>query len=325
MRIGVIGVGSMGQNHARVLSEMGVLAGVSDSDPKIAKVIGDRFDVPYKTDNEELLDMDLDGVTIATPASTHKKVCEEVIKKGHNVLIEKPIALDIKEAEYLVDLAQNEDVVFSVGMIERHNPVVSSTKKFLKEGNAGEIITVSSKRVSSFPTRVSDMGVILDLAIHDIDVMRYLLEEEVTSVYSLGGSTNGEPEYEDHANIMLNFSNGITGVLEVNWLTPHKVRTLSITCSNDYIEMDYIDQSLVVTSSELLEYDTSNLFDIPLENNIRRFSVKRKEPLKKEMEDFVEAIRGEHEPLVGGKDALNSMYVAEAARESLKKGKEIEL
>lgn len=325
MKIGVIGVGSMGQNHARVLSRMGILAAVMDTEEGNAKEIGERFDVPFYSDIDSFLELDLDGVTIATPAHTHKKVCDIAIENGLNVLIEKPISLNISEAEEMVKYAEDQGVVFSVGMIERHNPVVSSTKKFLKEGNVGDIITISSRRVSSFPTRVSDMGVIMDLAIHDIDVMRYLLEDDIVSVYSLGGVSGGNSGYEDHANIMLNFSNGVNGVVEVNWLTPHKVRTLSITCSNDYVEMDYIDQSLVVTSSELMDFDTSNLFDIPLENNIRRFSVKRKEPLKKEMEDFVEAIKGEHEPLVRGRDALKSMYVTHAAIESLKKGKEIEL
>ncbi len=325
MKIGVIGVGSMGQNHARVLADMDCLHAVCDSDPEKAEEVGNRFDVPYFIDHRDLIQEDLDGVTIATPASSHPKICKQVIEKGLNLLVEKPIALTYEEGKKIVDSAEKKGVVFAVGMIERHNPVISTCKKLLNSGNVGDVITLSSTRVSSFPTRVSNMGVILDLGIHDIDVMKYLLDEEVLSVYALGGKTDPDDEYEDHANITLRFANNITGVVEVNWLTPHKIRNLSITCSNDFIELDYIDQTLVVSSSELLEYDASNLFEIPLEHNIRKFSIKREEPLKREMKDFIESIQGKKEPLVDGYSGLESMRVVEAAIESLEKGKEIEL
>lgn len=315
----------MGQNHARVLADMDCLHSVCDSDAGKADEIGNRFDVPSFTDYRDMLEQDIDGVTIATPAPSHPEICSDVIDEGVALLVEKPIALTYDEGKKIVDKAEENDVVFSVGMIERHNPVISTAKKLLNNGNVGDVITLSSKRVSSFPTRVSHMGVILDLGIHDIDVMRYLLDEDVLSVYALGGMSNQEDEYEDHANITLRFANNITGVVEVNWLTPIKVRNLSITCSNDFIELDYIDQTLVVSSSELLEYDVSNLFEIPLEHNIRKFSVKRQEPLKREMKDFIESIEGTREPLVDGQSGLKSMRVVEAAVESMKKGKEIKL
>lgn len=325
MKIGVVGVGSMGQNHARVLSEMGHLKAVIDSDERVAREVGENFDVPWFTDLDKMLELGLDGVTVATPARTRVDICNEIIERKLDILIEKPLALSPSDGEALVKKFEDNDIVLSVGMIERHNPVVSSTKALLKEGNVGDVITISSKRVSSFPTRVSDMGVIMDLAIHDIDVMRYLVESEVVSVYTIGGPAGSDSEYEDNANIMVRFENGVNGVLEVNWLTPNKVRTLSITCSNDYLEVDYIDQTLVVTSAEMLEYDRGNLFDIPLEHNIRRFSVKRQEPLKREMQDFIESIKGEHPPLVDGRDALRSLQVVKAAEKSLKQGKEIKL
>ncbi len=325
MKIGVVGVGSMGQNHARVLDDLGVLCGVADTDTIVAKKVGERFGVPWYSDTSELLKQDPDGITIATPASTHLEVADKVIDAGINVLVEKPIAQSREDAKHIVEAAQKKGVVLAVGMIERYNPVVSTAKTLLKEGNVGDVISISSRRVSSFPSRVSDMGVIYDLAIHDIDVMRYLLDQRVVKVYTMGGTSQDDNGFEDHANIMLRFQKGVTGVLEVNWLTPHKVRTLSITCSNDYIEVDYITQSLVVTSSQLIEYDVSNLFDIPLEHNIRKFSVKRQEPLKREMLDFMKAIAGKKEPLITGDDGMESMRVAEAAYLSLKEGREIRL
>ncbi len=272
MRIGVVGVGSMGQNHARVLDQMGCLSGVVDSKIDRAKKTGKKHGVPYHTSVKDLLSMEPDAVTVATPANTHVELCKEIIESGTAVMVEKPMAISLDKAKELVNFADEADVLLAVGMIERHNPVVTSTKKLLEEGDAGDVITISSKRVSSFPTRVADMGVIHDLAIHDVDVMRYLVGDEPERVFALGGPAN-QGKYEDHANIMLYFPGGITGVLEVNWLTPHKVRSLSLTCSKDFIEIDYIAQSLVVTSSRLLEYDTSNLFDIPLEHNIRKYTV----------------------------------------------------
>lgn len=324
MKIGVIGVGSMGQNHARVLSQMDSLSAVIDSNSSVSKEVGERFEVPWFTDMSEFLATDLDAVTIATPASTHHELAMEVMKNGIDPLIEKPLALTADKGREIVDKAKEESVTLSTGMIERHNPVVSTAKTLLNDGGVGDIITLSSKRVSSFPSRVSDMGVIFDLAIHDIDVMRYLVGEDVVSVFSIGGPV-GSNSHEDHANVLIEFESGINGMLEVNWLTPHKIRKLSITCSNDYLEMDYIDQTLVVTSSRLIEYDVSNLFDIPLENNIRRFSVKRQEPLKREMRDFIETVKGDHLPLVNGEDGLMSMKVVEAALKSLKENKKIKL
>ncbi len=325
MKIGVIGVGSMGQNHARVLDDLGVLCGVVDANKEVAERVGNRFGVPWFNNTSEMLELEPDGVTIATPAGTHLEVSEEIVDAGINILMEKPIAQSLEDAKSIVEAARKRGLVLAVGMIERYNPVVSTTKILLKEGNVGDVISISSRRVSSFPSRVSDMGVIFDLAIHDIDVMRYLLDEKVVKVYTMGGTSYDNSGYEDHANIMLQFNNGVTGVLEVNWLTPHKVRTLSITCSNDYIEVDYITQSLVVTSSQLIEYDVGNLFDIPLEHNIRKFSVKRQEPLKREMRDFMDSMDGKKEPLITGEDGIESMRVAEAASRSLKEGSEIEL
>ncbi len=322
MKIGVVGVGSMGQNHARVLNQMGHLCAVVDRKKEVAKKTGEKHDVPWFTDLNDMLKKKPDAVTVATPAGTHIEVCREIIENGTALLVEKPIALSLKNAERLLRLAEDNDVLLAVGMIERHNPVVSSAKKILEEGDVGDLITISSKRVSSFPTRVADMGVIHDLAIHDVDVMRYLIGEEPERVFALGGPFD-QGQYEDHANVMLYFPGDITGVLEVNWLTPHKVRNLSLTCSKDFIEIDYIAQSLVVSSSRLMEYDTSNLFDIPLEHNIRKYTVKRQEPLMKEMQDFVEAVRGEHPPLVDGEDGMLSMKVVDAARRSMVQGKEV--
>jgi len=325
MNIGVIGVGSMGQNHARVLSDLDSLAAVMDSDQELATFVGDRYDVPHFSDLDDFFKTDLDAVTIATPANTHEMIANEVMDHGLDLLVEKPITLDVSRAEDLVKKASDEGVTFAVGMIERHNPVISTAKTLIREGDIGEVITLSSKRVSSFPSRVSDMGVIMDLAIHDIDVMRYISESEVISVYTSGGPYNEGSGFEDHANILVQFDNGVDGLLEVNWLTPHKVRNLWITCSKEYIEIDYINQTMVMSSSQLLEYDVSNLFDIPLEHNIRRYSVKRQEPLRREMEDFIEAVKDKKEPLVTGEDGLKSMMVAEAALRSLRERKKIEL
>jgi len=186
------------------------------------------------------------------------------------------------------------------------------------------LITLTSKRVSVFTGRISDVGVIYDSGIHDIDVMRYLAGE-VTSVYARAGNFNKKITHEDYANIVLNFKNGVCGVIEVNWLTPVKIRKLFLTCSEFFVEVDYIDQSVTMSSSSFNKIDEMNLFNIPIQYNINSISLEKKEPLRNEIIDFIKAVEHKSKPLVTGEDGLQALKIAEAARLSYRTGEEVKI
>jgi len=322
IKVGVIGTGSMGRNHVRVYSEIAELTGVADVSPEAVKAIGDQFKTPCFTDYKELLKSDVEALSIAVPTQYHHRTALDAIRAGKHVLVEKPLCSTIEEGEELIRAAEQQGVVLAVGHIERHNPVVRYTKTSLEKNTFGEVITLTSRRVSSFPGRIKDVGVILDMGIHDIDVMRYLSGSEVTSVYTLAGTKNGQGK-ESYAEILLEFSNGVTGVVEVNWLTPMKVRKLWITGATHYVELDYISQTMQISTSKLMDFDASDLYHIPIEFDIRNVAIKKEEPLKNELQDFLAAASGGGKPLIDGRDGLRTLEVAEAAVRSYKEEKKV--
>jgi UDP-N-acetylglucosamine 3-dehydrogenase len=324
MRVGVIGVGSMGQNHARVLSEMARLVGVSDTNVKTGAAVSDKFSVSYFMNYKDLLKERLDAVVIAAPTNLHYDMANKALAAGLHVLVEKPICSNLRQAEKLVENAEDLGLVLAVGHIERHNPVVRFAKKALQANDYGQLITASTRRVSSLPERVRDVGVIMDLGIHDMDVLRYLIGSPVKSVYSLGGRETHE-KFEDHANILMSFENGVTGFVEVNWLTPMKVRKLSLTCLKNFVELDYTTQSVTISSSTLMKFDPFNLYQVPFEYDIRHVSLQKKEPLRLELEDFLDAIKRKRKPLATGRDAMETLRVAEAALRSQRQGKVVKI
>jgi len=320
MRTGVIGVGSMGMNHARILADMGMLAGVSDISAESAKKTASKYSVPFFTGFRDLLKSDLDSVVIVTPTSTHKKIASESLRAGKHVLLEKPMTGRSSELADLTKLAMKEHLVLAGGFVERHNPVVEFAKKGIQSGEYGELITAAARRVSSFPSRIRDVGVVMDLGIHDLDVIQHVIDEPAKSVYAVGGRGKGV-KFEDHANVLVDFRGGTTGFVEVNWLTPMKVRKLALTCSKNFVEVDYMDQSAQVCSSTYKPFEVGNLFSVPLEFDVRRIALRKEEPLRRELADFVKAAQSGKEPLVSGESALKTLKIAEAALRSMRSGR----
>ncbi len=316
MKIVVIGAGVMGKNHARVLSNLGHLAGVIDVDEESARLIGKRYNVPYSSKIE---DLNFDSAVIATPTVTHYEIGKKLIGEGKNVLIEKPFTHEIERGEELIELAKEMDVILAVGHIERFNPIVEFFKKM---NNGDNLITIGAKRVSNFPRRIRDVGVIMDLGVHDIDVFRYIVGE-ISEVYARGGRIKNE-KYDDHSSILFSFKNGRTGYLETNWLTPKKVRKLWLTFVDYYAEGDYIGQWVEI-SSEKLKLDEFNAYDIEVDLNIRRINLKKEEPLKRELRDFIEAIKNKRKPLVTGDDGLMAVKIAKSALRSMELKRPVEI
>lgn len=316
MKVAVIGTGVMGKNHARVLASLGHLAGVVDVDKSRAMDVARKFNVPWAESPENL---DFDAAVVAVPTEYHYDVAKNLILQGKHVLIEKPFAHSIDAGHELIDLAEEHGVTLGVGHIERFNPIVNFFKNM---NNQDKLITIGAKRVSNFPSRIRDVGVIMDIGVHDIDVMRYLVGE-VTEVYAMGGKIKHE-KYEDHASILLSFKNGKTGYIETNWLTPKKIRRLWLTYEDYYAEGDYIGQWVEISSSKM-RVDEFNTYNVEIDLNIRRINLRREEPLKRELVDFIRAVEERRPPLVGGEDGLMALKIAQAALQSIKTGKPVEV
>lgn len=312
MKVGVIGTGSMGQNHVRVLSEISDLVGICDANRDVGEKVAARFQTKFFPTIDELLSSGVEAVSVVTPTSSHYETSKKVIEAGVHLLLEKPATGSPEKLIELSKLAESKRVTLAVGLIERHNPVVSFAMKNIKAGNFGQLISTHARRVSSFPLRIRDVGVIMDLGVHDIDVIRYLVGSRVIRVFAAAGRFKNT-EFEDHANIVMEFENGATGVVEVNWLTPTKVRTIAMTCSDQFVEFDYTAQSIHIYSTTVREFDPSNLFDLGLELHGRTINLKKEEPLKRELVDFLRACKDGTAPLVTGFDAAETIAVADAA------------
>lgn len=314
----------MGQNHARVYSEIADLVGIADPDVKAGGAVSNRFGVSQFTDAVHLLKEDLDAVSICVPTALHAKVARAASEAGVSVLVEKPLAATVAEATEIVDAAKRAGVTLAVGHIERHNPAIAAVKRHLDQGQYGDLVTATTRRVSSFPGRVRDIGVVMDLGIHEIDVIRHLVGAPIETVFALGGRKVHDA-FEDHANMLLGFRNGVHGFVEVNWLTPMKVRRLELTCLKNFVEVDYTEQSITVSSSTLGPLDPFNLYQIPLERHTQKVHVRKEEPLRRELVDFLDAVRHHRAPLVSGEDAVETLRVAVAATESYRTGKLVQL
>ena len=312
LRVGVVGVGNMGRHHARIYSELSKegkveFVGVADANLERAKEVASQFKTWAFANYKELVER-VDAVSIAVPTSLHNQVALEFIENGVSVLVEKPIAESIESAQEIIRAAKKNDVILMIGHVERFNPAVLKLKEILDENLIGKVVTLTAKRVGPLPPQIKDVGVIIDLAVHDIDVMSFLLERNVRKVYARAGSAKNPLELEDYAIIMLDFENA-TGVVETNWLTPHKVRTLSVVGTEGIAELNYITQKLILYNHEW----------------VKEAKVQFKEPLRNELEHFVECVKKKEKPLVDGEEGLHALMVAIKALESANRDKAIDV
>lgn len=309
MRAGVIGIGAMGQHHVRIYSEMEdvELVGISDISESRVNELSRQFGVKGYTDHMQLLKQDLDVVSIVVPTTLHKPIGFDAINAGVNILIEKPIADTLENARELTDAAKNAGIKLMVGHIERFNPAVMKLKEIIESDILGKIVSISTRRVGPYNPRIRDVGVILDIGVHDIDVISYLYGKRINEVYAIAGADIHS--MDDHAAIMLRFDHELSGLVEINWLTPHKVRKLTAIGLKGVAYLDYLDQTVEVHDGEW----------------IRKAKIEKEEPLKKELEYFINAILKSKEPKPSGDDGIHALGVAMAAIESYSKAKAIEI
>jgi UDP-N-acetylglucosamine 3-dehydrogenase len=291
IKVGVVGLGAMGHNHARLYSQLNCqLVGVADVDLALAKEVGEKYRAAYYSDYHELLSK-VEAVSIAVPTTVHHAVAMDFLKSGVHCLVEKPIASSLNEAREMIEAAKQNHINLAIGHIERFNPAVVKLKQIVDEGTLGILFVVSTRRVGPSVPRIRDVGVVIDSATHDIGVIRYLIGEEPISVFSRVGKLKHVKE--DYAIIVLDFAS-TTACIEVNWFTPHKVRTLVASGSEGIAYLDYIEQKVTVQNA----------------NGVKIEDIQKAEPLKVEIEDFLRSVMEGNEPAVDGKEGLDILKIA---------------
>ncbi len=302
MRVGVVGVGVMGANHARVLSEFpGVeLAGVADPDRKQAHFVGGTLGCPALASIEELLDRGVDAVTIAAPTHLHRDIALACIARGVHVLVEKPIASTVAEGEDIIKAARRAGLTLMIGHVERFNPAVQAIAEAIR---SEDILSIAITRVGPFPPRMSNVGVVIDLAVHDIDLICWFTRSKIVEVQpqlSSAVAASAVAEREDIALLQFRTASGVLAHINTNWLTPFKARTVHVATKRKYVIGDLLTRQ--VTECYGFQPDGSY--------SMRHLSVGHAEPLRAELTAFVKAIREGTPPPVTGEDGVASLAVA---------------
>jgi UDP-N-acetylglucosamine 3-dehydrogenase len=297
LKIGVIGVGVMGSNHARVLSEMaGVeLVGVADPDRQQREFVARTLGCAEFADLQALIDSGVDAVSIAAPTHLHHDIALTCIAHGLHVMVEKPIAPTVADGRAIVAAARRAGVTLMIGHVERFNPAVESIKRAIKDQ---DILSIAITRVGPFPPRMSNVGVVIDLAVHDIDLIRWFTDSEIVEIQPQLSSAIAERE--DIALLQFRTASGVLAHINTNWLTPFKARTIHVATRDKYLIGDLL--TLQVTECFGFQPDGSY--------SMRHLSVGYAEPLRAELRAFVDAIRDGRAPAVTGEEGVASLEVA---------------
>ncbi len=320
IRAAVIGAGVMGRNHIRVYANMEnvELVAVADINEAAARRAVQGYRVNFYADYRQMLDQEKPKlVSIVVPTKYHAEVAYEAISRGIDILIEKPLAPTRAQGQEIIGMAATYGVKLTVGHIERFNPAITEIKRRLDGHELGRVFQVHARRLSPFPGRIQDVGVVLDLATHDIDVMRYLLGSEVERVYA-EVERKAHESCEDILSGLLRFRNGVIGVLDVNWLTPTKVRQLAILGERGMYLADYLTQDVYwYKNSGLADaWDTLSVFRGVCEGDMVKIHFQKVEPLRAELASFVTAVVEDREPQVNGLDGLLALDLAQKLVES---------
>ncbi len=332
LRAGVVGLGMMGRNHVRVWDELVEdveLVAVADPDPAALKrATTGRHARGFEDAARMLAEEELDLVSVVAPTSMHLPVARAGLASGANVLVEKPIAATREEAIEMMEAADAAGRMLTVGHIERFNPAVRELHRRLDAGEFGRIFQISATRLGPFPARIRDVGVVVDLAPHDLDIMRFLVGSEPVRIYA-ETERRIHTEHEDLFNGTIKFANGVVGVLNINWLTPTKRRVLTVTGERGMYVANYISQDLVFyanpEASEVWENRGAGGAPITTvaEGDMTRRLVRHEEPLAVELREFARAVRDGGPPPVDPRDALVALLLARKMVESALSGEVI--
>jgi predicted dehydrogenase len=295
--VGVVGVGVMGANHARVLADLpGVeLVGIADPDEKQRAYVAQALGRPGHADIEALIAAGVDAVTIAAPTHLHRELALTCIRGGVHIMVEKPIASSVEEGRAIIAAAERAKVTLMVGHVERFNPAVEAIKNALR---GEDILSIAITRVGPFPPRMSNVGVVIDLAVHDIDLIRWFTDSDIVEVQPQ--LSNAVAEREDIALLQFRTASGVLAHINTNWLTPFKARNVTVATRNKYIMGDLLTRQV----TECFGFQPDGSY------SMRHLSVGHAEPLRAELQAFISAIRSGVRPAVTGEEGVASLEIA---------------
>jgi UDP-N-acetylglucosamine 3-dehydrogenase len=325
LRAGLIGLGMMGRHHARVLDGLdGVdLVAVADASGDIHGVAGDRS---VLAGIDELIAVGIDYCVVAVPTIFHLEVGLALASAGVHALLEKPLASDIPSSRKLVEAFQDARLVGAVGHVERYNPALQSARARLANGELGEVYQVATRRQGPFPARVADVGVVKDLATHDIDLTAWVTQQDFVSVAARTAFRSGR-EYEDLVAVVGRLSGGTITNHLVNWLSPLKERVTIITGERGTFVADTLtaDLTFYANGTVATTWDDVQQFRGVSEGDMIRYALAKPEPLRVEHENFRNALLGKSADIVTLEQGMTTVYVAEATIESAATGRTVEL
>lgn len=291
-RVGVVGVGHIGKNHARLYAELpgAKFVAIFDTDRAVAEQHASQFGVKAATSLEEFAE-EVDAASIATPTSTHFEIARDLLTRGKHLLVEKPIADNTGHATELAALAAARGLVLQVGHVERFNPVLSALEKRLTNPRF-----IEAHRLSPYPNRSTDIGVVLDLMIHDLEIVLHLVRSPVQTVDAVGVPVLSRGE--DIANARIRFENGCVANITSSRISPEQMRKIRVFQEDVYLSLDYQNQS-----GEMYQRTPEGLIRAEVE-------IEREEPLKRELAAFIECVATGHAPKVSGFQAAAALELA---------------
>lgn len=313
----VIGVGSMGVNHARVNWELPDvdLVAVADFDNEKAQSVAQKYNTQAFSDYRQMLDQTQpDLVTLAVPTVYHHPIALDIIERGIPLLIEKPIAFSLEEGQEIIDAAKEKNVKLMIGHIERFNPAIIAMKELILGDEIGRIFQMDAHRQGPFPARIGDVGVVIDLAVHDLDIMRFVSQSEVVRVYA-ETEKHIHSKYEDLLTGLVRLTDGSVGTLVINWLTPTKIREFIVTGERGLFRCDYLTQDLYFYENPIShgsEWENLRVLRGVREGKMIRHMVAKKEPLRAEQEAFISSVVNDKVVPVTGEDGLKALELAQA-------------
>ena len=309
VRVGVVGVGRMGQNHARVYEMMknSVLAGVFDPDRTAGQAIAAEYGC-RAFDSLESMRVEVDAVSICSPSSTHCEVAEFFLSAGVHCLVEKPLATTMEECNKVIAAAEKSGAKLLVGHIERFNPAVQQVASMISGDN--RVLAIDTRRLSSFSRRIKDIDVVGDLMVHDLDIINALVNDDLQRVQASGVCESGGTR-DDHVTALLEFAGGAIAVCTASRITENTVRKLAVTTTSGFVTVDYMNQSVEIYHQDrvIRRADASSFGEYALDVSMERLQVRRAEPLQLELLHFIDIISNDGDPLISGKQGLKAMQL----------------
>jgi len=328
INVAVIGVGNMGWHHARIYSELpeAKLVAVADLNETVCQKAARQYNTKYYLDYRELLEKEsIEAVSIAVPTSLHKMVALDCISRNVAVLIEKPIAGTLEDSQAIIEAATANNTPITIGHIERFNPAVQKLKELIVTQKLEQITSVVARRVGIYPPQIKDADVIVDIAVHDIDVCNFILDRLPSRIHARAGrALNGDRA--DFATLFMDYGEAEI-FIQVNWITPVKIRELNVTAINGYAELNYLTQKLKLYESNYERtFDSFGDFVVKFGTpNIQEVNVQKGEPLKIELNQFLASLMSARPMSVTAEDGLIALKIALKAIESCQRNEIVEV